>query len=84
MPIAWPRSFGGNVAVMIDSVAGFISAAPTPCTARAPMRKPAVEASPQASDERVKIASPITKIRRRPKRSPSLPPVIRSAANVSA
>ena len=30
MPIAWPRSLGGNVAVMIESVAGFISAAPMP------------------------------------------------------
>ena len=59
MPIAWPRSRGGNVAVMIDSEAGFISAAPTPCTARAPIRKPALGASPQASDERVKIAIPI-------------------------
>ncbi len=32
MPIACPRCRGGNVAVMIESVAGFISAAPTPCT----------------------------------------------------
>ncbi len=30
MPIAVPRCRGGNVAVMIDSVAGFISAAPIP------------------------------------------------------
>ena len=29
MPIAVPRSRGGNVAVMIESVAGFISAAPS-------------------------------------------------------
>ena len=51
---------------MIDSVAGFMSAAPTPCTARAPMRKPALGASPHASEESVKIASPMTKMRRRP------------------
>ena len=69
---------------MIDSDAGFISAAPTPCTARAPIRKPAVGASPQASEESVKIAIPTMKMRRRPMRSPSLPPVIRSAAKVSA
>ena len=84
IPIAWPRSFGGNVAVMIDSVAGFMSAAPIPCTARAPMRKPALGASPQASDESVKTTMPTMKIRRRPYRSASLPPVIISAANVSA
>ncbi len=66
IPIAVPRCFGGKVATMIDSVAGFMSAAPTPCTARAPMRKPALDASPQASDDRVKITRPMTKMRRRP------------------
>ena len=30
IPIAWPRCRGGKVATMIESVAGFISAAPTP------------------------------------------------------
>ncbi len=84
MPIAWPRCFGGNVAVMIESVAGFISAAPIPCTARAPIRKPAFGAKPQASDESVKTARPTMKMRRRPKRSPSLPPVISRAAKTSA
>ena len=39
MPIALPRSRGGKVAVMIESVAGFISAPPTPCTTRAAIRK---------------------------------------------
>ena len=66
MPIAWPRSRGGNVAVMIDSDAGFISAAPTPWTMRAPMRKPAFGARPQASDEAVKIAMPMMKNSFRP------------------
>ena len=51
MPIALPRCLGGNVAVMIESVAGFISAAPMPCTARAPIRKPAFGASPHASED---------------------------------
>ena len=32
IPIAVPRSRGGNVAAMIESVAGFISAAPAPCS----------------------------------------------------
>ena len=35
IPIAVPRCRGGKVTVMIESVAGFISAAPTPCTTRA-------------------------------------------------
>jgi hypothetical protein len=65
IPIAVPRCRGGNVRVMIESVAGFISAAPTPCTTRAPIRKPR-SGEPHASDESVKIASPTTKMRRRP------------------
>ena len=52
MPIAVPRCRGGNVAVMIDSVAGFISAAPTPCTTRAPIRTLALDAKPQKNDGR--------------------------------
>ena len=69
---------------MIESVAGFISAAPMPCTARAPIRKPALGASPQASDASVKTTSPTMNIFRRPNMSPSLPPVISNAANVNA
>ncbi len=61
-----PRCLGGNVAEMIDSVAGFIIAEPTPWTMRAPIRKPALGARPQASDDSVKTASPAMKIRRRP------------------
>src|SRR5215217_67881 len=34
VPIALPRSRGGNAFVMIESVAGIMNAAPTPCTAR--------------------------------------------------
>ena len=47
MPIAIPRCRGGNVAVMIESVAGFMSAEPTPWTTRAPISQPALVASPQ-------------------------------------
>ena len=52
MPIALPRSRGGNVAAMIDSVAGLISAPPRPCTTRAAIRKPPLVARPQASEAR--------------------------------
>ena len=84
IPIAVPRCRGGNAAVMIDSVAGFMSAAPTPCTTRAPIRKSALGASAHASEEPAKTASPATKTRRRPRRSASFPPVSSSAANVRA
>ena len=50
MPIAVPRCRGGNVAVMIESVAGFISAEPTPCTTRAPISE--LGARRQAAGER--------------------------------
>ena len=84
MPIALPRSRGGNVAVMIESVAGFIIAPPSPCTTRAPIRNPPFGASPQASEAPVKTVRPTMKIRRRPKKSASLPPISMKAAKVSA
>ena len=58
IPIAVPRWRGGKVATMIESVAGFIIAAPTPWTTRAPISTAAPPASPQASDETVKIDEP--------------------------
>jgi hypothetical protein len=36
---------------MIESVAGFMSAEPAPCTTRAPISQPALVARPQKSDE---------------------------------
>ena len=84
MPIAVPRWRAGNVATMIDSVAGFIRAAPTPWTTRAPISTSGPFASPQRNDEPMKIRRPMTKIRRRPKRSASFPPVSMKAPNVSA
>src|SRR3954451_7396771 len=69
---------------MIESVAGFISAAPTPCTVRAAISDVAPAASPHHSDEPVKMTRPAMKIARRPRRSASFPPVSRSTPNVSA
>ena len=54
------------------------------CTVRAPMSIPPEVASPQASDESVKIARPVRKTRRRPKKSASLPPESMRTAKVSA
>jgi hypothetical protein len=51
---------------MIESVAGFIRAAPAPWTTRAAMSMSPLVESPHASDARVKIAIPTTNRRRRP------------------
>ena len=69
---------------MMDSVAGIISAAPAPCTTRAAISISDPFASPQKSEETVKMARPIRKIRRRPNMSASLPPVSISTAKLSA
>ena len=84
MPIAIPRSFGGKVAAMIERVAGFISAAPIPCTTRAAISMSPESASPHQSEAAVKTTIPITKISRRPYASASLPPISISAAKLSA
>ncbi len=84
IPIAIPRCRGGNVAVIIESVAGFMSAEPAPWTTRAPISQPALVARPQKSDATVKITSPTMKIRRRPNMSASLPPVSMRTPKVSA
>ena len=84
IPIAIPRCRAGNVAVMIDSVAGFINAAPTPCTTRAPISISALPAKPQKNDDAVKMTRPTMKMRRRPSMSASFPPVSSSTPNVSA
>src|SRR3954468_15439055 len=84
IPIAVPRSRAWNVAEMIDSVAGIISAAPTPWTPRAAISSVAPDERPQASEESVKTIRPIVKISRRPSRSPSFPPVSSSEAKLRA
>ncbi len=65
-PIAFARSCGGNVTVMIDSVPGRSSAAPAPCSARAAISCPVDCESPQNADAIVKTVSPSKKIFLRP------------------
>ena len=84
IPIAIPRCFGGKVAAMIESVAGFISAAPAPWTTRAAISISPESASPHQSEAPVKTTMPTTKMRRRPYASASLPPISISAAKLSA
>ena len=67
MPIAAVRSRASeNAAAMIASVAGMLSAAPSPWTARAAISTPPLPARPAASEESVKMASPMRKTRRLP------------------
>ena len=68
---------------MIESVAGIISAAPTPCTTRLATRSVWLAASPAVAEERAKMTTPKRNMRRRPKMSPSRPPVASSTAKES-
>ena len=83
VPIARPRSPSGKLALMIARLLGTSSAPPIPCTARAAISIPAPGAIPQATEAAVKTATPITKILRRPNRSPAAPPTRISALNIS-
>jgi hypothetical protein len=75
VPIALPRSCGGNAFVMIERVAGIISAAPRPWTARPPMSHAEDCEKPMKALEAANSTTPMRKTRRRPKMSPSRPPV---------
>ena len=83
VPIALPRWWAGKAWVMIDSVAGIMNAAPMPWIARKATSVVSVGAKPIARLESPNTATPNRNIRRRPKMSPSRPPVTISTANVS-
>ena len=83
MPIALPRSSRGKTFVMIDSVAGMISAAPTPIAARIAISWFALSATSTARLAVPKIARPAWSARLRPKRSPSVPMVRSRPAKTS-
>ena len=83
-PIALALSAGSLKAVMmIESAAGAMMAPPTPCNARAATSTTWEPASPHESEANVKRASPNMKTRRRPNRSPALPPRSRKPPKVS-
>jgi hypothetical protein len=84
MPIAVPRCRAGKAAAMIDSVAGFMRAAPAPWTTLATISSVPELESPHHSDASVKTAIPVTKSSRRPYASASFPPISMSDANVRA
>ena len=61
-----------------------MAAAPAPCTVRAAIRKAAVGASAQASEDSANRVRPSWNSRRRPNRSASEPHTSSSAASESA
>ena len=65
-------------------MAGHISAPPTPIRARLAISRSMVGARPHSSENTPKIVAPIKKIRLRPSRSASRPPVTISTPNTSA
>ena len=84
VPIAAPRSVSGKVALSSARLPGTNNAAPIPCTERAAISWPTVLDSPHSTEAAVKRPTPIMKMRRRPKRSPSAPPTSSSEARNSA
>lgn len=83
VPIARPRSCGGNASEMIDSVPGIMNAAPMPWIARPATSTSCDGAKPIDALESAKTITPNRNIVRRPKMSPMRPPVTSSTANVS-
>ena len=73
----------GNCVVMIVSVAGASTAAPSPLRERARMSVDPLWAKPPARLAAVKMPSPIRNTRRRPNKSAARPPSSRRPANVS-
>jgi hypothetical protein len=84
MPIAFARSPGEvNMIMISDSATAETTAPPRPWIARAMTSTSCEPARPQASDDTVKSAMPLTKRRRCPNRSPRRPPSSRKPPNVS-
>ena len=83
VPIARPRSATTNAPWIIARLPGISSAAPTPWRIRATISSSGVGASPHSTDAAANTTVPSTKIRRRPKRSPSEPPSRISAESES-
>jgi hypothetical protein len=71
-----------NVTASSERAAGGTSAAPKPCTARAPISRPADPDRPASSDADVNNARPVSSVRRRPSRSAALPPNSRNPPSV--
>ena len=82
--VARPRSCGGKMATISDRVAGMISAAPMPMTARTATTWAGLSAKAPRAEAAAKTTSPTTKAPLRPKRSPKAPAVSSRPANTMA
>jgi len=82
-PMARERSSALIEAERRARLPGTSNAPPIPCTARAISRVMAFGASPHIAEAPEKATRPMTKTRRRPRRSPNDPPRIRSDPSVS-
>ena len=80
VPIALPRSCGGNTTVMMASVVGSTAAPPTPMTARKPMSIGAEPEKAHIADANPNRMSPMRSTFLRPMRSPRTPQVNSSEA----
>ena len=74
----------GKVTAISDSAVGAANAPPMPCTTRAVSSHAWPVANPPSSEASVNSKMPKMKIRRRPSRSPDLPPSSSSPPNASA
>ena len=83
IPKTLPRSSGGKDTWMIARICGTIRPAVAPWRNRAAMSMSGPLARPHHADASVNPPMPMMKIFLRPKMSPSLPPVISTAANAS-
>jgi hypothetical protein len=80
-PIARARSrWSGIASTTIASATGLSIEAPTPCAARAATRTGTEGAAEHTSEASPKTTSPSWKMRRRPRRSPKAPEVIKKLA----
>ena len=84
IPTAWARSRGMvKVFVMIDIATGFSIDPPIAWIMRKTMRVSRLGARLQSSEPAAKVNSPMTKVRRRPKRSAVEPEIISRLASTS-
>ena len=83
VPIALPRSSGGNALEMIDRVPGIIRAAPLPCSRRPTTSQVCVCAKPMNALLQANTTTPMRNTVRRPKMSPRRPPVTSRTAKAS-
>jgi len=82
-PNALPISSAANRSRMRPNTWGSISAPTSPWPARAAISSPGLVAAAHAADATTNPATPVSSIRLRPNRSPSLPPVSRPTAIAS-